>query len=120
MLGRQPAEDLGAAVLRAVVDQQELKLPDLRRRYREHPADQLRHQEPFVVDRNDDAQLNPFRGSLLAHRRLLLSPDHQGRCMIALSMKLTPGRRAALGGILLALALLAVYGASIGFEFVYD
>ena len=40
--------------------------------------------------------------------------------MIALSMKLTPGRRAALGALLLTLALLAVYGASIGFEFVYD
>lgn len=40
--------------------------------------------------------------------------------MIALSMKLTPGRRAALKGLLVALALLAVYGVSIGFEFVYD
>ena len=37
--------------------------------------------------------------------------------MIALSMQLTPGRRAAL---LTAFALLAVYGASIGYEFVYD
>jgi tetratricopeptide (TPR) repeat protein len=37
--------------------------------------------------------------------------------MIALSMKLTPGRRAVL---LIAFALLAVYGASIGYEFVYD
>jgi tetratricopeptide (TPR) repeat protein len=36
--------------------------------------------------------------------------------MIALSMKLTSGRAA----ILIALALLAVYGASIGFELVYD
>jgi hypothetical protein len=40
--------------------------------------------------------------------------------MIALSMKLTPGRRAALGSLVVALVLLAVHAASIGFEFVYD
>ena len=62
MVGGEPAEDLEAAVGRAVIDHQDLELADFRRLDGEHPAHQLRHQEPLVVDRDHDRDGGGWRG----------------------------------------------------------
>src|SRR5215210_676449 len=75
ILGGELPQELQAAVLGAVVDDQDLHLEDLRRRHGEHPVNELAHQEALVVHRDDDAQLDAGRRSVFSqgHRSLISS-----------------------------------------------